>query len=156
MAEKTPGNTRKSTPGKKTTAKKGSTVTPIDKASNINSNVNTDGGFTQGNGSSQGAGQGSAQAQTSPQSHNSAQSSNTAGLNQGSGRATEITSRTNEGASSRSAEGSRQTGPELAERIRARAYELFEQRGRQEGYHQEDWAQAEAEILGRFEREKSA
>lgn len=50
----------------------------------------------------------------------------------------------------------RPVGLELQERIRARAYELFEQRGRQEGFDQEDWAQAEAEVLAKFEREKSA
>ncbi len=52
--------------------------------------------------------------------------------------------------------GARPSGQELQERIRARAYELFEQRGRQEGFHQQDWAQAEAEVLSEFEREKSA
>jgi hypothetical protein len=37
--------------------------------------------------------------------------------------------------------------PELLERIRVRAYELFEQRGRHEGHEVEDWLQAEAEVL---------
>jgi hypothetical protein len=37
--------------------------------------------------------------------------------------------------------------PELLERIRSRAYELFEQRGRHEGHEVEDWLQAEAEVL---------
>jgi len=46
--------------------------------------------------------------------------------------------------------------PELQEQIRARAYELFELRGRLEGYDQEDWAQAEAEVMAKFQREKSA
>ncbi|HET9838066.1 MAG TPA: DUF2934 domain-containing protein [Candidatus Angelobacter sp.] len=50
----------------------------------------------------------------------------------------------------------RLSGQELHERISARAYELFELRGRREGYDQEDWAQAEAEVLKEFEREKSA
>ncbi len=38
--------------------------------------------------------------------------------------------------------------PELPieERIRHRAYELYEQRGCQDGYHEQDWLQAEAEI----------
>ena len=31
--------------------------------------------------------------------------------------------------------------------IRARAYELFEQRGGEPGHHVEDWLQAEAELL---------
>jgi hypothetical protein len=56
----------------------------------------------------------------------------------------------------RHAAGVRPSGQELQERIRARAYELFEQRGRQEGFHDEDWARAEAEVLSEFEREKSA
>jgi hypothetical protein len=42
-----------------------------------------------------------------------------------------------------------QTGstPELLEQIRARAYELFELRGGNEGHELEDWLQAEAEVL---------
>jgi hypothetical protein len=38
--------------------------------------------------------------------------------------------------------------PELDEKIRQRAYELYEQRGRTEGLELEDWVQAEAEVLG--------
>lgn len=37
--------------------------------------------------------------------------------------------------------------PEVLERIRIRAYELFEQRGRHEGHELEDWLRAEAEVL---------
>lgn len=48
------------------------------------------------------------------------------------------------------------TEPVIAELIRQRAYELFEQRGRVEGFDQEDWARAEEEILARFRRGKSA
>src|SRR5262249_47330899 len=44
----------------------------------------------------------------------------------------------------------------IVEQIRFRAYELFEERGRLDGYDQEDWARAEAEILAKFQREKSA
>ena len=44
----------------------------------------------------------------------------------------------------------------IEEEIRIRAYELFEQRGRLEGFHDEDWARAEAEILAKYQREKSA
>jgi hypothetical protein len=44
----------------------------------------------------------------------------------------------------------------IEEEIRIRAYELFEQRGRLEGFHHEDWARAEAEILARYRRDKSA
>lgn len=75
------------------------------------------------------------------QSQNSVQNGNNAG-SQASGRSVETSSGP--------------AGPELLQQIRIRAYELFEQRGRLEGFDQEDWAQAEAEILGRFEREKSA
>ncbi len=35
------------------------------------------------------------------------------------------------------------------EYIRLRAYHIYEERGRQDGHDQEDWLQAEAEILGR-------
>jgi hypothetical protein len=45
---------------------------------------------------------------------------------------------------------------DLQEQIRARAYELYEARGRQEGFHDQDWAQAEAEVLSRYQTEKSA
>jgi hypothetical protein len=50
----------------------------------------------------------------------------------------------------------RTTEPAVVEEIRLRAYELFEQRGRAEGFAQEDWDRAEAEILARFQRGKSA
>jgi hypothetical protein len=35
---------------------------------------------------------------------------------------------------------------DLEERIRRRAYELYEQRGREDGYETEDWLAAEAEL----------
>lgn len=35
------------------------------------------------------------------------------------------------------------------EQIRARAYELYESRGRTDGSHQEDWFAAEAELRSR-------
>lgn len=38
----------------------------------------------------------------------------------------------------------------LQERIRQRAYELYETQGRRDGHHQEDWAQAEEEILSQY------
>ncbi|HEV7673784.1 MAG TPA: DUF2934 domain-containing protein [Candidatus Angelobacter sp.] len=44
----------------------------------------------------------------------------------------------------------------IEEEIRIRAYELFEQRGRQEGFHHEDWARAEAEVVAKYRRDKSA
>jgi hypothetical protein len=36
----------------------------------------------------------------------------------------------------------------LEERVRQRAYELYEGRGRQHGHDREDWLQAEADFLG--------
>jgi Protein of unknown function (DUF2934) len=44
---------------------------------------------------------------------------------------------------------------ELEERIRIRAYELYEQRGKQPGHSLEDWLQAEAE-LGEWEGLRAA
>jgi hypothetical protein len=46
--------------------------------------------------------------------------------------------------------------PAILEQIRLRAYELFEERGRLEGFDQEDWVRAETEILAKFQRGKSA
>ena len=43
--------------------------------------------------------------------------------------------------------------PSLEERIRARAYELFEARGGNHGEDHSDWLQAEQEILGESETE---
>jgi hypothetical protein len=37
---------------------------------------------------------------------------------------------------------------DIQERIRARAYQLFQERGGEPGHDVEDWLQAEAEILG--------
>jgi len=44
----------------------------------------------------------------------------------------------------------------IEEEVRIRAYQLFEQRGRHEGFHDEDWARAEAEVLAKYRRDKSA
>jgi hypothetical protein len=41
---------------------------------------------------------------------------------------------------------------DLESAIRARAYELYEKRGRQDGHAQADWFQAEAEVRSRFSR----
>ena len=49
-----------------------------------------------------------------------------------------------------------QAFPVIEEAIRCRAYELYEERGRQEGFHLEDWTRAEEEVLSRYRREKSA
>lgn len=38
--------------------------------------------------------------------------------------------------------------PDMEDQIRARAYELYEERGREDGHHEEDWLTAEREILG--------
>ena len=47
--------------------------------------------------------------------------------------------------------------PAIEEEIRLRAYELYEERGRQQGFDQEDWVRAETEILSKHgKREKSA
>jgi hypothetical protein len=40
-----------------------------------------------------------------------------------------------------------QIDPSLQEQIRIRAYELYEQRGREPGNELQDWLQAETEIL---------
>jgi len=39
-------------------------------------------------------------------------------------------------------------GENAEERIRQRAYELYEARGRQDGHELDDWQQAEKEIMG--------
>ena len=36
----------------------------------------------------------------------------------------------------------------VEELVRRRAYEFYEQRGRQDGHAQEDWIRAEAEVVG--------
>jgi Protein of unknown function (DUF2934) len=46
--------------------------------------------------------------------------------------------------------------PEMEEAIRRRAYELYEERGRHPGFHEEDWKRAEEEVRARYQREKSA
>lgn len=46
--------------------------------------------------------------------------------------------------------------PEVLEQIRIRAYELFEQRGREEGHEVEDWLRAEAEVLQKTAKNTAA
>jgi len=41
------------------------------------------------------------------------------------------------------------------EKIRLRAYQLYEERGKIEGHALDDWLQAEAEILGTAKRPKA-
>jgi Protein of unknown function (DUF2934) len=43
----------------------------------------------------------------------------------------------------------------IDERIRRRAYELYEQRGRVDGFALDDWLQAEGEILGAQKQRKA-
>jgi DUF2934 family protein len=54
--------------------------------------------------------------------------------------------------------GASQVHPGIEEEIRNRAYELYQERGGQHGFDQEDWRRAEEEILSKYhrEREKSA
>ncbi len=49
-----------------------------------------------------------------------------------------------------------QLHPGVEEEIRVRAYELYLERGGQDGFDQEDWRRAEEEILSKYQREKSA
>jgi hypothetical protein len=49
-----------------------------------------------------------------------------------------------------------QVYPGIEDEIRQRAYELYEERGRQEGFHEEDWSRAETEILAKRQKEKTA
>jgi hypothetical protein len=44
---------------------------------------------------------------------------------------------------------------DIEERIRLRAYEFYERRGRIDGLALDDWLQAEAEILGAGKKPKS-
>jgi uncharacterized protein YegP (UPF0339 family) len=41
------------------------------------------------------------------------------------------------------------------EQVRCRAYEIYEQRGRQDGHEIDDWLQAESEIVPQFTRRKT-
>jgi hypothetical protein len=54
--------------------------------------------------------------------------------------------------------GAAQLHPGMEDEIRRRAYELYQERGGQHGFDQEDWRRAETEILSKYqrEREKSA
>ncbi len=46
--------------------------------------------------------------------------------------------------------------PGVEEQIRSRAYQLYEERGRLDGYDVEDWLRAEAEILSHKVMRKAA
>jgi len=54
------------------------------------------------------------------------------------------------------AENQAEPTPEILEQIRARAHELFEQRGREEGHDLDDWLQAEAEVTQQRAKTKAA
>jgi Protein of unknown function (DUF2934) len=54
------------------------------------------------------------------------------------------------------AENQSEPTPEILEQIRARAHELFEQRGREEGHDLDDWLQAEAEVTQQRAKTKAA
>ena len=43
---------------------------------------------------------------------------------------------------------------DIEERIRRRAYEIYEQRGRIDGLDLEDWLQAEAKVMGAIQPRK--
>jgi hypothetical protein len=60
--------------------------------------------------------------------------------------------------SSAAENGAAQLDPGIEDEIRRRAYELYQERGGQHGFDQEDWSRAETEILSKYqrEREKSA
>ncbi len=47
------------------------------------------------------------------------------------------------------ASSSLESHPNFEEEIRHRAYELYEQRGREDGHDLDDWFRAEAETVGR-------
>jgi len=46
--------------------------------------------------------------------------------------------------------------PELDDKIRRRAYELYEERGRTDGAELEDWVRAETEVLSSNDTAKAA
>jgi hypothetical protein len=50
----------------------------------------------------------------------------------------------------------RNAEPELEEAIRRRAYQLYEERGREDGHAEEDWRRAEAEIQGKRSKSEAA
>lgn len=54
--------------------------------------------------------------------------------------------------------GASQLQPGIQDEIRTRAYELYLERGGEDGFDQQDWSRAEAEILSKYQRqrEKSA
>ena len=53
-------------------------------------------------------------------------------------------------------EPSNRSVAEIEGAIRARAYELYEQRGREDGHAEEDWLRAEQEVRDQFGNRRSA
>ena len=47
------------------------------------------------------------------------------------------------------------SSPSRQEQVRGRAYEIYEQRGREDGYDLDDWLQAESNIVQQFRRRKT-
>jgi len=44
----------------------------------------------------------------------------------------------------------------VQEKIRQRAYELYERRGKEDGYDFDDWLRAESEVTGKVDRQQVA
>jgi DUF2934 family protein len=42
-----------------------------------------------------------------------------------------------------------QSADEIQDQIRQRAYELYEERGKEDGHELDDWLQAESEVTGK-------
>jgi len=47
------------------------------------------------------------------------------------------------------------SSPARQEQVRCRAYEIYEQRGREDGHDLDDWLQAESNIVQQFTRRKT-
>ncbi len=163
MAEKSTEKSRKSTSRKKETeqkSQKASTVTPIDQAGpGQNQGKITQGPPISGQSESSAqdlAGQTSSRSGAHPSADQSGAGQEPNPIAKQRGSSPSVLNPGGSVQEAKQATRLRPSGQELQERIRARAYELFELRGRREGYDQEDWAQAEAEVLSEFEREKSA
>jgi hypothetical protein len=50
--------------------------------------------------------------------------------------------------------GSAESREQLQEKIRQRAYELYELRGREDGRDFDDWLKAESEVTGKVDRQQ--
>jgi len=54
----------------------------------------------------------------------------------------------------RGKKGSPESPEQVQERIRQRAYELYERRGREDGRDFDDWLKAESEVTGKLDRQQ--